>query len=88
MSPRVKRLPRLWCAMQGLLPLDACSASAREALAGRGRAEESAPVSAKANAAGSGGRAGSKPFLSPVIFNFPLSLDRSPPPEKPDERER
>jgi hypothetical protein len=23
MSPRVKRLPRLWCAMQGLLPLEA-----------------------------------------------------------------
>ena len=28
-----KRLPRLWCAMQGLLPLDACLAAQRGELA-------------------------------------------------------
>ena len=50
MSPRVKRLPRLWCAMQGLLPLDACSASARETLAGR--VEAPGPVSATGDARG------------------------------------
>jgi hypothetical protein len=33
MSPQVKRLPRLWCAMQGLLPLEACLAAQRGELA-------------------------------------------------------
>lgn len=28
-----KRLPRLWCALQGLLPLDACEAAQRAELA-------------------------------------------------------
>lgn len=28
-----KRLPRLWCALQGLLPLDACLAAQRGELA-------------------------------------------------------
>jgi hypothetical protein len=30
MTSRFKRLPRLWCALQGLLPLDACPAAQRE----------------------------------------------------------
>lgn len=33
MKPRVKRLPRLWCALQGLLPLEACLAAQRAELA-------------------------------------------------------
>jgi hypothetical protein len=33
MNARPKRLPRLWCAMQGLLPLDACLAAQRGELA-------------------------------------------------------
>ena len=33
MSSRPKRLPRLWCALQGLLPLDACLAARRAELA-------------------------------------------------------
>ena len=33
MSSRPKRLPRLWCALQGLLPLDACLAAQRAELA-------------------------------------------------------
>ena len=32
MNPRPKRLPRLWCALQGLLPLDACLAAQRAEL--------------------------------------------------------
>ncbi|MBI4623719.1 MAG: hypothetical protein HY736_10955 [Verrucomicrobia bacterium] len=32
---RPKRLPRLWCALQGLLPLEACVAAQRAKLAGR-----------------------------------------------------
>jgi len=30
---RVKKLPRLWCALQGLLPLEACLAAQRGELA-------------------------------------------------------
>ena len=30
---RAKRLPRLWCALQGLLPLEACLAAQRGELA-------------------------------------------------------
>ncbi len=33
MKPRVKRLPRLWCALQGLLPLESCLAAQRAELA-------------------------------------------------------
>ena len=33
MSTQPKRLPRLWCALQGLLPLDACRAAERAELA-------------------------------------------------------
>lgn len=33
MNVRAKRLPRLWCALQGLLPLDACLAAQRAELA-------------------------------------------------------
>lgn len=33
MTRRVKRLPRLWCALQGLLPLEACLAAQRGELA-------------------------------------------------------
>lgn len=33
MSTRPKRLPRLWCAMQGLLPVEACLAAQRAELA-------------------------------------------------------
>ncbi len=33
MKARVKRLPRLWCALQGLLPLKACLAAQRGELA-------------------------------------------------------
>jgi hypothetical protein len=33
MSPRPKRLPRLWCALQGLLPLESCLAAQRGELA-------------------------------------------------------
>ena len=32
---RPKRLPRLWCALQGLLPLEACVAAQRAKPAGR-----------------------------------------------------
>ena len=37
-----KRLPRLWCAMQGLLPIDACVAAQQGELAWP--REESRPV--------------------------------------------
>jgi hypothetical protein len=33
MTRRAKRLPRLWCALQGLLPLEACLAAQRAELA-------------------------------------------------------
>jgi hypothetical protein len=33
MRTRAKRLPRLWCALQGLLPLEACLAAQRGELA-------------------------------------------------------
>jgi hypothetical protein len=33
MITRPKRLPRLWCALQGLLPLEACFAAQRAELA-------------------------------------------------------
>jgi hypothetical protein len=33
MKSRAKRLPRLWCALQGLLPLEACLAAQRGELA-------------------------------------------------------
>ena len=33
MNLRPKRVPRLWCALQGLLPLDACLAAQRAELA-------------------------------------------------------
>lgn len=33
MTPRPKRLPRLWCALQGLLPLESCLAAQRGELA-------------------------------------------------------
>lgn len=33
MKPRAKRLPRLWCALQGLLPLEDCLAAQRGELA-------------------------------------------------------
>lgn len=33
MNARVKRVPRLWCALQGLLPLEACLDAQRAELA-------------------------------------------------------
>ena len=33
MNVRAKRVPRLWCALQGLLPLEACLAAQRAELA-------------------------------------------------------
>jgi hypothetical protein len=33
MSARAKRLPRLWCAMQGLLPLELCVRAQRSEFA-------------------------------------------------------
>lgn len=33
MKSRAKHLPRLWCALQGLLPLEACLAAQRGELA-------------------------------------------------------
>lgn len=33
MNPRPKNLPRLWCALQGLLPLESCLAAQRGELA-------------------------------------------------------
>ena len=33
MSGRAKRVPRLWCALQGLLPLEACLDAQRAELA-------------------------------------------------------
>jgi hypothetical protein len=33
MKTRAKRLPRLWCALQGLLPFEACLAAQRGELA-------------------------------------------------------
>ncbi len=33
MNPRAKRVPRLWCALQGLLPLEACLDAQRAELA-------------------------------------------------------
>lgn len=33
MKTRAKHLPRLWCALQGLLPFDACVAAQRGELA-------------------------------------------------------
>ena len=33
MNVRVKRVPRLWCALQGLLPLEACLDAQRAELA-------------------------------------------------------
>lgn len=33
MNPRPKRLPRLWCALQGLLPLEECLAAQHAELA-------------------------------------------------------
>jgi hypothetical protein len=33
MNVRAKRVPRLWCALQGLLPLDDCLAAQRAELA-------------------------------------------------------
>ena len=33
MSAQPKRLPRLWCALQGLLPLESCRAAERAELA-------------------------------------------------------
>ena len=44
MSPRVKRLPRLWCAMQGLLPVEACLAAQRGELAWPAEASAPRPV--------------------------------------------
>lgn len=42
MNRRVKHLPRLWCALQGLLPLEACLAAQRGELAWP--AEETTPA--------------------------------------------
>ena len=44
MKPRVKRVPRLWCALQGLLPLESCLAAQRAELAWP--AEEKSPRTA------------------------------------------
>lgn len=33
MNPRPKRVPRLWCALQGLLPLESCLDAQRGELA-------------------------------------------------------
>lgn len=44
MKSRAKRLPRLWCALQGLLPLEACLAAQRGELAWPTEANELHPV--------------------------------------------
>lgn len=45
-----KRLPRLWCALQGLLPLEACLAAQRAELAWPREVRDSErPVSRKSN---------------------------------------
>lgn len=41
MKSRPKHLPRLWCALQGLLPLEACLAAQRGELAWPAESEES-----------------------------------------------
>jgi hypothetical protein len=48
MKARVKRLPRLWCALQGLLPLKACLAAQRGELAWP---QEDAPVAGEKSCA-------------------------------------
>lgn len=48
MNRRVKRLPRLWCAMQGLLPLEACLAAQRGELAWPAETGERAAAGPKA----------------------------------------
>ena len=47
MRSRAKRLPRLWCALQGLLPLEACWAAQRGELACPVEAEKLHPVRVK-----------------------------------------
>jgi len=47
MNARAKRLPRLWCAMQGLLPLEACLAAQRGELAWPPEPESNDDVSSK-----------------------------------------
>lgn len=41
MKSKPKHLPRLWCALQGLLPLEACLAAQRGELAWPAESEES-----------------------------------------------
>jgi hypothetical protein len=49
---KAKRLPRLWCALQGLLPLEACLAAQRGELAWPTAASRSeAPPQSKRNRA-------------------------------------
>lgn len=40
MNARPKRVPRLWCALQGLLPIDSCLAAQRAELASPYEARE------------------------------------------------
>ena len=44
MNVRVKRVPRLWCALQGLLPLEACLEAQRAELALPPAANSAEPV--------------------------------------------
>jgi hypothetical protein len=48
MITRPKRLPRLWCALQGLLPLEACFAAQRAKLAWPRESDASAHDAPKA----------------------------------------
>ena len=43
MNPRPKRIPRLWCALQGLLPLHDCLDAQRAELAWPNEPERPAP---------------------------------------------
>lgn len=57
MRTRVKRLPRLWCALQGMLPLEACWAAQRGELAWSVEAEAEALHSVRIKLAGSASKA-------------------------------
>ena len=59
MNPRPKRLPRLWCALQGLLPLEECIASQHAKLAwlrldGMGKKNAAVPQNRRNPIAGTG----------------------------------
>ena len=61
MNPRPKRLPRLWCALQGLLPLEECLVAQHAELAwpqhdGVGKKNAAVPQNLRNPVAGTGAR--------------------------------